>query len=170
MRRPLLAFLVAFAVVAASGVMQALWANARGGFDLGGFLSGLSSLGTFVLASAVFSIEAVVIAVVTARHRRVRVWLAAYAGVVLGVAPFFALAAVFENASCAATGYYEVVSCISTLVDCPAKRVPCPTDVLGPTVGALLVSALAAGLIFLVAGGLAYLVTGTSSQPTDREA
>ncbi len=169
MKRVLLAFLVSFAVVAASGVLMALWANARGGFELGGFLGGLRFLASFVPASGVFSIEAIVIAFVVARRRHDRELPAAYVGVVLGVAPFFALAAVFQNASCAETGYYWLESgCFSTLTSCPSTLVACP-DVLGPTVRALLMSALAAGLIFLVARGLTHLAAGTSCQPTDRE-
>jgi hypothetical protein len=163
MRRPLLAFLVAFAVVAASGVMIAVAENARGSFDS---RESFHWLGDAILALVVISIEAVVAAVITARRRRVREWLAAYVGVVLGVAPFFALTSVFRNASCAAIGYYLVGGLFTT------GRAPCPPvpDVIGQTVVSVLLSALAAGLIFLVAGGLTYLAAGTSWQPTDREA
>ncbi len=163
MRRPLLAFLISFAVVATSGVTLALWVNAMGGFELGGFLSELRSLGSFALACGVFSIEAIVVASIVARRRHDREWLAAYVGVVLGVAPFFALAAVFQNASCSETGYYWLESfCFSAIASCPSTLVACP-DVLGPTVRALLMSALAAGLIFFVARRWTYHRTGTTA-------
>ena len=110
--------------VGVSGIAVILWAQSAGDFDRS-YHPLIVGVGALLVGFLVFASEALIVAIVAVRRRRLVEWLAGYAGVMVGIVPYWIM---FERAN--GSGAY--------LVNAPIGLVVLATPV--------------AGLIFVVVG------------------
>ena len=146
--RALAIFVTGALIVAVSGIAVILWAQSANDFDPELHYE-FHGMGAMFVGLLVFATEAVIVAVVSVRRYRLTEWVAGYAGVVVGIVPYWIM---FTRLNATACGPTYV----------------CPPD---PGAGEILIAAAeslvlmavpVAGVIFL-AVGLAQLAGRPSS-------
>ena len=150
--RAVAVLLLGLVIVGLSGVAVAVYSNSTGDFDPELHYE-FHGLGAAILGFIVFAIEVVALGVVASRDRNVRVWLAGYAGVALGIVPYFALYA-----------YFNAAICPPTYV-CPPP--PTVIEAIAQGVGlALTLAAPFAAVVFGIIGAVFYVRTPRTAAPS----
>jgi hypothetical protein len=141
-------FVVSALVVAVSGIAVILYAQSINDFDPELHIE-FHGMGAMFGGFIVFVVEALIVAIVSVRRHRLTEWLAGFAGVVVGILPYWIM-----------FGWLNTTGCGPTYVCLPD---PGAGEILaGAAQSAVLLAVPVAAAIFLVVG----LVSRLSGEPT----